>query len=76
MNNYFTEVCSDSEAGSYLRRIDFVYHSAMDLKVIRGFGETVSAAAVDPARKALEKTSAAQVPLPTLCARKLLTFVS
>jgi len=25
-NNYFTEMCSGSEAGSYLRLIDFVYH--------------------------------------------------
>ena len=25
-NNYFTEMCSGSEAGSYLRFIDFVYH--------------------------------------------------
>jgi len=26
-HNYSTEMCSGSEAGSYLRRIDFVYHS-------------------------------------------------
>ena len=76
-------MCSGSEAGSYLRRIDFVYHSTIDLGVIDGFGETfsaegetVSAAAADPGRKALEKTSAAQVPPPTLCARKLLMSVS
>ena len=25
-NNHFTEMCSGSEAGSYLRLIDFVYH--------------------------------------------------
>jgi len=34
-NNYFTEMCSGSEAGSYLRRIDFVYHSALGLRVIK-----------------------------------------
>ena len=34
-NNYFTEMCSGSEAGSYLRRIDFVYHSTLDLRVIK-----------------------------------------
>ena len=32
--NYFTETCSDSEAGSYLRLIDFVYHSTLGLRVI------------------------------------------
>jgi len=48
-----------------------VYHSTIDLRVIDGFGETVwaegetiSASGADPARKALEKTSAAQVPHP------------
>jgi len=34
-NNYFTEMCSDSEAGSYLRLIDFVYHSTLGLRVIK-----------------------------------------
>ena len=33
--NYFTEMCSGSEAGSYLRLIDFVYHSTLGLKVIQ-----------------------------------------
>jgi len=33
-NNYFTEMCSGFEAGSYLRRIDFVYHSTLGLRVI------------------------------------------
>jgi hypothetical protein len=33
-NNYFTEMCSGSEAGSYLRLTDFVYHSTLGLKVI------------------------------------------
>jgi len=33
--NYFTEVCSGSEAGSYLRLIDFVYHSTIGLRVIK-----------------------------------------
>ena len=43
-NNYFTEMCSGSEAGSYLRLIDFVHHSTVGLKVIKkkkkleGFG--------------------------------------
>jgi len=26
-NNHFTQMCSGSKAGSYLRLIDFVYHS-------------------------------------------------
>ena len=32
-SNYFTEMCSGSEAGSYLRLIDFVYHSTLGLRV-------------------------------------------
>ena len=35
MLNYFTEMCSGSEAGSYLRRIDFVYHSTLGVRVIK-----------------------------------------
>jgi len=35
VNNYFTEMSSGSEAGSYLRLIDFVYHSTLGLKVIK-----------------------------------------
>jgi len=34
-HNYFTEICSGSEAGSYLRLIDFVYHSTLGLRVIK-----------------------------------------
>ena len=34
-NNYFTEMCSGSEAGSYSRLIDFVYHSTIGLRVIK-----------------------------------------
>jgi len=29
------EMCSGSEAGSYLRRIDVVYHSTLGLRVIK-----------------------------------------
>ena len=32
-NNYFTEMCSGSEAGSSLRLIDFVYQSTLGLRV-------------------------------------------
>jgi hypothetical protein len=31
-NNYFTEMCSGSEAGSYFRLIDFVFHSTLGLR--------------------------------------------
>jgi len=31
---YCTRICSGSEEGSYLRLIDFVYHSALGLRVI------------------------------------------
>jgi len=34
-NNCFTEMCSGSEEGSYLRLIDFVYHSTLGLRVIK-----------------------------------------
>ena len=34
-NNYFTEMCSGSEAGSYLRLIVSVYHSTLGLRVIK-----------------------------------------
>ena len=34
-NNFFTEMCSGPEAGSYLRLIDFVYHSTLGLRVIK-----------------------------------------
>ena len=33
-NNYFAEMCSGSEAGSYLRLIDLVNHSTLGLRVI------------------------------------------
>ena len=34
-NDYFTEICSVSEAGSYLRLVDFVWHSTLGLRVIK-----------------------------------------
>jgi hypothetical protein len=34
-NDYFTEMCGGSEAGSYLRLIDFVYHSTLGLRVMK-----------------------------------------
>ena len=41
-DNYFTQMSSGSEAASYLRLIDFVYHSTLGLRVIKkkdsGFG--------------------------------------
>ena len=39
-NNYFTEMCSGSEAGSYLRLIDFVYHSSLGLRVLKKKAES------------------------------------
>jgi hypothetical protein len=35
VNNYFAEMYGISEAGSYLRLIDFVYHSTLGLRVIK-----------------------------------------
>ena len=34
-SQWHTEMCSGSEAGSYSRRIDFVYHSTLGLRVIK-----------------------------------------
>ena len=34
-NTYFTEMCSGSEEGSYLRLIDVVYHSTLGLREIK-----------------------------------------
>ena len=34
-NQPFTEMCSGSEAGSYLRLINFVYHSTLGLRVTK-----------------------------------------
>ena len=34
-NNYDTEMCRGSEAGSYLRLIEFLYHSTLGLRVIK-----------------------------------------
>ena len=34
-DNYFTEMCSDSEAGLYLRLVDFVYHSILGSRVTK-----------------------------------------
>ena len=34
-HNYFTEMCSGSEAGSYVRLIDFVHHSTLVLREIQ-----------------------------------------
>jgi len=34
-NNYCTEMCSGSEEGSYLRLLDFLYHSSLGLRVIK-----------------------------------------
>ena len=39
-NNFFTEMCSGSEAGSYLRLIDLVHHSTLGLRVINKKGRT------------------------------------
>ena len=38
--SYFTQVCSGSEAGSYLRLIDVVYHSTLGLSVIKKLLDT------------------------------------
>ena len=39
--DYFTEMCSGPEAGSYPRRIDFVYLSILGVRVILKMKEKV-----------------------------------
>jgi len=34
-NNFFTEMCSGSEAGSYTRSIGFMHHSTPGLRLIK-----------------------------------------
>ena len=34
-SDYSTEMCSGSEAGVYFRRIDFVFHSTLGLRIIK-----------------------------------------
>ena len=41
-NNCFTEMCSGSEAGSYVRPIDFVCHSILGLRVMKKRREDAS----------------------------------
>ena len=43
-NNYFTEMCSGSEAGSYSRLIDCVYHSTLGVRVRNKKAEEVTCA--------------------------------
>ena len=35
LKHYLIEMCSGSEAGSYSRLVDFVYHSTLGLRVIK-----------------------------------------
>jgi len=39
-SGFRVQMCSGSEAVSYLRRIDFVYHSTLGLRVIKREEET------------------------------------
>ena len=42
--SYFTEMCSGSEAGSYLRLIDFAHHSILGLREIKKKNPEIRAA--------------------------------
>ena len=53
-NNYFTEMCSGSEAGSYLRLIDFAYHSTLGLRVIKKIEEEVFGSLQGPTIKSTQ----------------------
>ena len=43
-NNYFTEMCSESKAGSYLRLTDFVCHSILGSRVLKEKKRPISSA--------------------------------
>ena len=45
-----TEMCSGSEAGSYLRLITFVYHSTLGMRVIKKKKTTPTPAQITPRR--------------------------
>jgi len=51
-NNHLAEMCSGSEAGSYLRLIDFVYHSTLGLRVIKTREEGTGRRALQPRARA------------------------
>ena len=48
--NYFTGMCSGSEAGSYLRLIDFVHPSTLGLSVIKKKKKGCTGFALRPGR--------------------------
>ena len=50
-NNYFTESCSGSEAGSNLRPMDFEYHPTPGLGVIKKKKKKKKSAGVPPYKK-------------------------
>ena len=54
--DYFTEMCSGSEAGSYPRLLDFLYHSTLGLRVIKkkGGGPALEGLAGAALQEALE----------------------
>ena len=62
-NNYFTEMCSGSEAGSYSRHIDFFYHPTLGLRVIMKKKRHRCPAATSSAR--LLRQPAPYTPHPT-----------
>ena len=77
-NNYFAEMCSGSEAGSYLRLIDFVYHSTLGLRVMkkRREGSTESGfftpVAICPKSRILENRPLPGCVHPTILSAKVL----
>ena len=51
-------MCSGSEAGSYLRLIDFVYHSTLGLRVIKKKESVSASAAASERRRNILKAAA------------------
>ena len=57
-----TEMCSGSEAGSYLRRIDVVYHSILGLRVVKKKKKEAMVAEQKRRERLEERRSAARAP--------------
>ena len=65
--NYFTEMCSGFEAGSYLRLVDFVYHSTLGLRVKKKKKKIYGAAreGYEPRHQTIPPSQVPPLPLPS-----------
>jgi len=69
-NNYFTEMSSGSEAGSYIKLINFVYHSTLGLRVLKEKKKVPGVMGAAGEAKLLYKRPHHRVRQPPFAARK------